>query len=424
MKRAYTLVLAVVALSFLVFDVNNVYAQNTTKGDTEKEEEDIVLWVLSAPDGFYLDRLAPNYYTTNAKGDFAIAAGAHLRMVTSADFGGIINNTTDEGFVIPYIPTNPVGQARSQVIFNPFASKMYVRGAGMLANGRKVEGYVSINFMGDNNNPELDQAYVKMYNFTIGKTWNMISDINTSPPTIDWWGPSGFTGSRNALIRYENKISNCFSYGVGIEMPIVNALYGSEESAIKQSVPDMAGYIQYNWGQNKMSSVRLSTLYRQMYYYNLNAAESQSQPGYGAQLSGKSKLFHKMHIFYRAMAGFGIASYINDISVVAVDLLPRFTSDGEMTNIGAYGWYLGGQYDISEKIFVSATYSQSRVYARGNMQPDPNDYKYSQYIVANCFWKLDKNTQLAVEVLMGTKTNFDSSRHNANRLNLLMQYNF
>ncbi len=425
MKRAY--ILAVAVLSFAFFSVDTARAQSTHSGTDHND--DLVLWVLSIPDGFYLDRTAPNSYMKNHKGNLAIAAGANVRMVTTLDFAGIINSSYDKGFAVPYIPNDPVGLSRSQAIMSSGTSLMYVRGVGMLSNGRKIEGYLSINFMGVNNSPQLYQAYVKLYNFTVGKTWNIISDINCAPPTIDYWSPSGFTGMRNTQARYENWITDRISYGVSLEFPMVMAEYDASTHPIAQSIPDASGYIQYNWGDmddmNNMSSVRLSAIYRSMWYYNNIDEKSQSENGYGVQISGKAKVLYKLTAYYRALAGYGISSYINDLTLVNADLVPYNNYAGKLSNLGAYGWYAGLKYDITDDIFVSGTYSQARIYTRSSIgDPLPNAYQYSQYIVANCFWHATENLTLAAEVLRGTKTNFNSEDHSANRLNILVQYNF
>ncbi len=421
MKRAYTLVLSLFAM--VLFGVNSVNAQSTTYGDNNKDE--VVLWLLNVPDGFYLERFMPNHYSTNKSGNFAIGAGAHIRLVTTADIAGTINTATEKGFIIPSIANNSQGMSRSQVFMNPYASQIYAKGAGVLENGRKVEAFISMNFMGEGNIPQLYQAYVKYCGFTIGKTWNTMSDINSAPPTVDYWSPSGFTGFRNATVRYENWISDRFSFGASLETPMVNGVFSEYEHLINQTVPDVTGYIQYNWGmEDNPSTVRLSALYRYMSYYNDVKVESDYENGFGAQISGKANIADRWTVYYRGMAGYGITSYINDLSLLGADVVPRRLEDGTMTNLGATGWYIGAQYDISDDVFVSATYSQSRIYMRESVVPNPDNYRYSQYIVGNCFWTLTKNMQVAVEALYGVKSNFDSTNHYAHRLNVMVQYNF
>lgn len=387
-------------------------------------QEDIELWVLKINDGLYSEPQVPNFYTKNKKGNLAIAAGAHVRLVNTFDAGGVIENSMNKGFIVPYIPSSLQGKARGQYYLSPGTSQLYVKGAGMLDNGRTIEAYLSINFMGRNYAPELYQAYVKLYNFTVGKAWNTMANINAAPPTVDYWGPSGFSGFRNALIRYENWISNSFSYGASIEMPMVEGVYGSAQHDITQCVPDATGYIQYNWGENGESSLRLSGLYRFMSYYNDISVKSEYENGYGVQLGGKANITPNLIAYYRAIGGYGISRYINDISTLPVDIVETVGQPGNMTNLGMWGAYAGLQYNICPKVFVSALYSQSRMYSRSTVTPTPDTFRYSQYILANCFWNVSKNLQLAAEYLHGRKSDFNGDHYNANRMNLLLQYSF
>lgn len=401
-----------------------LFSVMTLTGGVAQAQEDVELWVLKVGDGLYSEPKMPNFSIKNKKGNLAIAAGANVRVVSTFDMGGVIQNSMDGGFIVPYIPSSLKGMAKGQYYLSPYTSQLYVKGAGMLDNGRAIEAYLSVNFMGKNYAPELYQAYVKLYNFTVGKAWNTMANINAAPPTVDYWGPSGFTGFRNALIRYENWMSNRFSYGASVEMPMVDAEYGVTQHAITQCVPDVTGYVQYNWGDDDESSVRLSGLYRYMAYYNDVAMKSKSENGYGVQLSGKANITPNLIAYYRGLAGYGIASYINDLSVLPADIAVKNGDPGEMTNLGMWGAYVGLQYNICPKVFVSATYSQARMYSRSTVTPSSDTFRYSQYILANCFWNVSKNLQLAVEYLHGIKSDFNHDKYNANRMNMLLQYSF
>lgn len=89
------------------------------------------------------------------------------------------------------------------------------------------------------------------------------------------------------------------------------------------------------------------------------------------------------------------------------------------------GWYAGLQYNISPKVFLSSTYSMSRLYSEDGYPNDlPSTYRYGQYFVANVFWNVTPNMQVGAEYLRGWRTNFDNSTNHANRMNLLVQYSF
>ncbi len=89
------------------------------------------------------------------------------------------------------------------------------------------------------------------------------------------------------------------------------------------------------------------------------------------------------------------------------------------------GWYAGLQYNFSPKIFISSTYSQSRLYSKNNFCSQyPSMYKRGQYFVANIFWNVSNNLQVGAEYLRGWKKDFTGHNEDANRLNAMVQYSF
>ena len=123
--------------------------------------------------------------------------------------------------------------------------------------------------------------------------------------------------------------------------------------------------------------------------------------------------------------GKGIGQYLNDISNLNVDIVPNPEKEGKMQALPMLGWYAGLQYNISPKIFLSSTYSMSRLYSEDGYPNDlPSTYRYGQYFVANVFWNVTPNMQVGAEYLRGWRTNFDNSTNHANRMNLLVQYSF
>ena len=77
------------------------------------------------------------------------------------------------------------------------------------------------------------------------------------------------------------------------------------------------------------------------------------------------------------------------------------------------------------KVFVSSTYSQTRLYSENDYPVTPSDqYRYGQYLVANIFWNVNANLQVGAEYLRGWRTDFNDMTRHANRLNVSAQYNF
>ncbi|MDE6310049.1 MAG: hypothetical protein K2L81_07650, partial [Muribaculaceae bacterium] len=80
------------------------------------------------------------------------------------------------------------------------------------------------------------------------------------------------------------------------------------------------------------------------------------------------------------------------------------------------------QYNISPKFFVSATYSQARLYDQGTLGPDT--YRYGQYVVANGFYNILDDLQVGLEYNWGKRTDVNHQSGHANRISAMVQYNF
>lgn len=133
----------------------------------------------------------------------------------------------------------------------------------------------------------------------------------------------------------------------------------------------------------------------------------------------------KCQVYGQGVYGKGISQYMNDLSNLNVDIVPDPTKAGHMQVLPMMGWYAGLQYNITPKVFVSSTYSQSRLYSDNDYPATPSEqYRYGQYLVANLFWNITPDLQVGAEYLRGWRTDFNDETRHANRLNVAVQYSF
>ena len=208
-----------------------------------------------------------------------------------------------------------------------------------------------------------------------------------------------------------------------MEMPSVDGTTNSELDIAQQRMPDFTAYAQYGW--NSKSHVRVGGLIRSMTYTSTLSDKAHAVTGFGIQASTTFNLGKQWQVFGQATYGKGIGQYLNDLSNLNVDIVPNPDEAGKMQALPMLGWYAGLQYNISPKVFLSSTYSMSRLYSEnGYPANEPSTYRYGQYFVANLFWNVTPNMQVGAEYLRGWRTNFDNSTNHANRMNLLVQYSF
>ena len=206
-------------------------------------------------------------------------------------------------------------------------------------------------------------------------------------------------------------------------MPSVEGTTNNDVSISTQRMPDFATSAQYHWNNN--GHIKLAAVVRSMTYSSAIHNKAFSSTGFGLQASGTFNITKKWQVYGQFNYGKGIGSYLNDLSNLNADIVPDPENEGKMQVLPMLGWYAGLQYNITPDVFVSGTYSLSRLYSEHNYpSSNPESYRKGQYFVANAFWNVSNNLQVGIEYLRGWRTDFSSSTCHANRLNALVQYSF
>ena len=362
---------------------------------------------------------APRFLLMDRKGKFALGIGGYVRATAEYDFGGIVD---DIDFIPAFIPNS--SKIKNQFQMDANTSTIFLK----LVGHTKLLGdfivYTAGNFRnGSNKGFQLQNAYVSFRDITVGYTYGGFMDLGALPSTIDFQGPNGATFYRTTQLAYTYKGLKNFRFNASIEMPSVDGTTNSDLNINQQRMPDFTAYAQYGW--NNSSHLRVGALIRSMTYTSSFCDKASSVTGFGVQASTTFNVGKKWQVFGQATYGKGIGQYLNDISNLNVDIVPDPDKEGKMQALPMLGWYAGLQYNVCPKVFLSSTYSMSRLYS-DNGYPDAvgSTYHYGQYFVANMFWNVTSNMQVGAEYLRGWRNNFDNSTHHANRINLLVQYSF
>ena len=132
-----------------------------------------------------------------------------------------------------------------------------------------------------------------------------------------------------------------------------------------------------------------------------------------------------MQVYGQGVYGKGIGQFLNDMSMLNVDMVPNPGKEGKMQVLPMMGWFAGMQYNFSPKVFITSTYGQSRLYSHDGYPAVASDqYRYGQYLNATLFWNITSDLQAGAEYLRGWRTDFNGDTRHANRVNLAVQYSF
>ena len=88
-----------------------------------------------------------------------------------------------------------------------------------------------------------------------------------------------------------------------------------------------------------------------------------------------------------------------------------------------WGWQAAAQINLTRRLFVSGGYSTVRVQRSHGYYTD-DQYKQGQYIFGNIFYSLTPRCKVAGEYLYGSRKDMNNDKGHANRVNVMLQYNF
>ena len=369
----------------------------------------------------FQDPRAPRFLFIDREGKVALGIGGYVKGTMSVDMDGISDNLD---FVTADIPAPPQTDMRNQFQMDASTSRIFLKMVGSNTSIGDFTVYLESDFRGKNGHQydlRLRQAFIQFGGWKVGKARTTFADAAACPPTIDFEGPSGSVSTKNTMIQFSHQFGKHWSTAMAIETP--SASYTTDKNlseSIKQRIPDIPTYVQYAWDGGK-SHIRLSNLFRFLSYRNLEQGDNKFAFGWASQLSGMITFSPHWKLYYPAAYGKGYADYLNDLGGAGYDLIP----DGDSGNLlapYALGLVGGIQYNIHKNLFLSASFSQCRLYADDNLQG--TDYRYGQYVAANVFYEPITNCMVGFEYLYGNRHNIDGTSGDAHRINAMIQYHF
>jgi hypothetical protein len=332
----------------------------------------------------------------------------------------------------------------SMVQMSAASSNMFFNFVALPHTDNKVGAYVDFGFAEGLGNYgfSVKAAYLTYRNFVVGYTTSLFTDGQAAAQTIDQQGPNAMTFLFNTVIDWQRKLNDHWKIGVGLEMPSVNATYGSRNQAVGQRLPDIPLYLQYSWKEGK-GWIRLSGLLRDMQYRNLVTGNNSSQAGVAVKLSSVGPLTNRLTLYSQTVFGTGIGSYVQDLQGLGLDLVPVDGASGKMRPVEVVGSYLGLQYRISPVLSTSATFSEVKCFmpdgyqsgidagvsgvtsgSDGTYGPWGGTYKQASYFVCNLIYKVSPVLTTGVEYLWGSRKDLNDEMHHNNRLQASLRVNF
>ena len=356
---------------------------------------------------------------------FSLGIGGEINFRTSYDMKGAVDNID----FIPYaIPMEATYANRQRVMMDASASRLFTKAIINSDVLGRVVAYVDLDFRGGEEfsyTPHLRSAYVSLLGFTAGRDVTTFCDLLAAPETIDHQGPNAYNFNFATLLRYERSFADDhLQAAIAAEMPVVSGTYGETFLPLAQRVPDIPVYLQYSWGENRQSHFRASAVFRNMYLHNDTTDKNTSLFGWGVQASTHVEFCRWFTLYGNGVYGKGITPYIQDLTGSGLDFTPNPLKPESIQTMPMWAWQAAGQLSIiPSRFWIAGGYSTVRV-ERHNGFYAPDQYKRGTYIFGNVFLQATANCRVALEYLHGSRKNMNGQMGEANRLSLMVQYNF
>ncbi|MDE6454097.1 MAG: hypothetical protein K2L27_07840 [Muribaculaceae bacterium] len=368
----------------------------------------------------FQDPEAPYFMFMSKDSQLAMGIGGLVRMRGWYDVGYM---TKSNGFS-PYLITMDPAQrtSRDRLGVSPSGTGLFFRVIGRNKMLGHYQLYIEGNFNGyDHVGFQLKKAYATIGDVTVGYASSTFGDPAAQPPVIDAQGANNKISNTTVLLRYMHTFRSGWTAAVSVENPTTAvATDGVSTAAASTVCPDGAAFVQYAWGPT--SHVRLSGIVRSVGYRDLISERTHRRAGWGVLLSATGHPADPLTVYATLNYGRGTSSMGGDLICGAYDLLPDVADPGHMYAPASLGWNLGLQYNFRPDIFASASFSQTRLYAREGTAG--SEYKYGLWACANLFWNLTPRIQAGVEFDWGLRCNVDGYARSARRVGAMCQFTF
>ena len=430
MKTIPTILLAALLLGQTTY----LQADSPADSDSLKIRDDI----YSEEQGFfhmaYRDATDPTFMFTDKRGDFTLGIGGTVRAGAFYDIGGSIDNYKFNTSQIP-VPTN----RKNHFGYTLDNSSIYLKARGK-AHGTKIAAYLEMS--SSDNKIMLYQAYVSLGRFSIGKTHSFLVDLEAGVRTIDLRGPNTQVSCVHPLIGYSQTFGDHWSMGVALEQPTeITSDFAdvANVSAEYNRLPDVAARVKW---RGQRGHVQLSGVVRELSYWASNDGFSDSNEGksfykygYGMAVSGSVRPSERLTLSGQFVAGRGIATYIQDLSGLYVDMLINVESyqralAGEgyarLKPAPATGGYVGAGYRFTPRFEASAVVGYCHLRCDKDMDM-ATDFHNSLYSTINLVYFISDNCMAGIEYANGRREAYvtEGDDHGvAGRLNACFVYRF
>ena len=385
------------------------------------KEKALSLFEENAPEGN--KDMTPQFGIFGKEDKFYLGIGGSVMATMGLDMGDPLDNPNE--FITAHLKPAAPGDG-TKFHLSAMQSNLHVNFVAFPDSKNKVGAFIGINFLNDYC-PVLQYAYIKYRGIKAGYDYSAFSDNGALPPTIDYEGPNSATPLPTPMLAYSYSFgkNKAWTATAALELPDVSSINSPLTRSVNQAVPNIPVSLRYSWGGGG-SWVKVSAILRNMAYRSELQNKNVDKVGWGISLSGTAEILPGLTCFWTGTYGHGIANLYQDTDGCCLDLTP--SADGRSLKTSpSWGAFGGLQYNFTDNVYCSASYSHVRNYAKAWSLGDEtfgNQYRYAQYAVGNIFWDITPIVSTGLEYIYGRRVNNDGVQAHASRLQMMLKVRF
>ena len=269
----------------------------------------------------------------------------------------------------------------------------------------------------------LRHAYGVVGRFLVGQTWTNSADLSTVPATIDFAGGDALYGSRVAQVRWQDKISERWTYTFALEDPVVGQVDNPTqlEGRTRPKWPKIVGAARYSSPIGSSIKFGLDTF--PVNWSGSSEIANQSTAGYSLTIN--SRIVLKNSASPDAIVWGGGIGKGQGGQIVALEWDGKgagvVTPDGIQAN-PAYYAFLGFNHYWSKSLNSNFSTAWAGI-DLDNTQADTT-LQSAGSVHANLIWFPTDRVSTGIEYMWGMRENKDGAQGIANRVQFMAKFKF
>jgi hypothetical protein len=339
-------------------------------------------------------------------GGFLFKPGGRIKLDMIRDFDPI---GSEDFFDTRTIPVD--GSEGGNSNLHAKETRLFLDTRGQV-EGRELKMYIEMDFYGSSSTVRLRHAYGAYGGLLAGQTWSTFVDDANIPNTIDFETPTAYPLTRQAQLRWTQKLGASASWAVALEDNKSSIVEPDVPGEAEYPMPDLVTRLKFEGSRGHVSaSGFLGTA-----SFRPTGEDPDKVTLWGAMLSGKLKTFGRDYAYAQVTVGDGAGRYRGGVTAVP-------DASGHLQAVGVVGFMGGYEHFWSDRWSSNGVYSLAEISDEDFYEDSFN--KRLDYAAVNLlYWFLKDRAWTGIEYLYGSREVFGGDSGTVSRIHFAVRFNF